>query len=257
MPKFLVVEDHALVLRTLQTYLSRLGDVVTASTLAEGLAAFEEHTDLSGMLVDVNLPDGLGTDLIRTIRRRDPVLPILMLTGSEQRSWANEAQALGAEFVFKPVVAESLDRFSAGAIARDALGDEVVSAVVGTLVVNHGLSPREVQVLTLALGGTPRIALRDELGVSDNTVKTTVRHLLRKTMADTLDDLVKYVLRAALQKRNSGEPRRQQSEPVSSNPTSKSGVRPATGSGAEPGHSDTTGAVFTSGEKPPKAPVAS
>lgn len=221
MPKFLVVEDHALVLRTLQTYLSRAGEVITAGTLAEGLAAFEAHTDLAGMLVDVNLPDGLGTDLIRTIRKRDPALPILMLTGSEQRSWANQAQALGAEFVFKPVVAESLDRFAASAIAKASLGDDVVAAVVGTLVANHGLSPREVQVLTLALEGTPRIALRDELGVSDNTVKTTVRHLLRKTMADTLDDLVKYVLRTALQGRspvNAKPPSEDSQAPKSTSP---------------------------------------
>jgi hypothetical protein len=57
-------------------------------------------------------------------------------------------------------------------------------------------------VLTLSLGGTPRVALTDEMGVSDNTVKTTVRHLLRKTTADTLDDLVQYVMRAALHRRN-------------------------------------------------------
>jgi hypothetical protein len=53
------------------------------------------------------------------------------------------------------------------------------------------------------LSGTPRVALTDEMGVSDNTVKTTVRHLLRKTTADTLDDLVQYVMRAALQRRSS------------------------------------------------------
>jgi DNA-binding NarL/FixJ family response regulator len=147
--EFLVVEDHPMVMRTLKTYLQRVGTVVEAGTVQEGLKAFEEHPNLAGMLVDVNLPDGLGTDLIREIRRRDPVLPILMLTGSDERGW-----------------------------------------------------PREVQVLTLSLGGTPRVALTDEMGVSDNTVKTTVRHLLRKTTADTLDDLVQYVMRAALHRRN-------------------------------------------------------
>jgi two-component system vancomycin resistance associated response regulator VraR len=158
------------------------------------------------MLVDVNLPDGLGTDLIREIRRRDPVLPILMLTGSDERGWANEAHALGVEFVFKPIVTESLERFSARAVARASSGDDSLAAVVSELVSSHGLSPREVQVLTLSLGGTPRVALTDEMGVSDNTVKTTVRHLLRKTTADTLDDLVQYVMRAALHRRNASAP---------------------------------------------------
>ena len=98
---------------------------------------------------------------------------------------------------------ESLERFSARAVARASSGDDSVAAVVSELVSSHGLSPREVQVLTLSLGGTPRVALTDEMGVSDNTVKTTVRHLLRKTTADTLDDLVQYVMRAALHRRNS------------------------------------------------------
>ncbi len=194
-----------MVQRTLQTYLRRLGEVISVTTVAEALRCFEKNVDLAGVLVDVNLPDGLGTDLVREMRRRDPVLPILMLTGSDQRCWANQAHALGAEFVFKPVVAESLDRFSARALAKKALGDEGVAEVVGSLVVEQGLSPREVQVLTLSLAGTPRVALTDELGVSDNTIKTTVRHLLRKTTADTLDDLVQYIMRSALQRRGQTE----------------------------------------------------
>jgi DNA-binding NarL/FixJ family response regulator len=204
-PEFLVVEDHPMVMRTLRTYLQRVGTVLEAGTVQEGLRVFEQHTNLAGMLVDVNLPDGLGTDLIREIRRRDPVLPILMLTGSDERGWANEAHALGVEFVFKPIVTESLERFSARAVARASSGDDSLAAVVSELVSSHGLSPREVQVLTLSLGGTPRVALTDEMGVSDNTVKTTVRHLLRKTTADTLDDLVQYVMRAALQRRSAPE----------------------------------------------------
>ena len=183
-----------MVMRTLKTYLQRVGTVIEAATVQEGLKAFEDHPDLAGMLVDVNLPDGLGTDLIREIRRRDPVLPILMLTGSDER-------------VFKPIVTESLERFSARAVARASSGDDSLAAVVSELVSSHGLSPREVQVLTLSLGGTPRVALTDEMGVSDNTVKTTVRHLLRKTTADTLDDLVQYVMRAALHRRNSSDNR--------------------------------------------------
>ena len=87
-------------------------------------------------------------------------------------------------------------------MAKASSGDDSLAAVVSELVSSHGLSPREVQVLTLSLGGTPRVALTDEMGVSDNTVKTTVRHLLRKTTADTLDDLVQYVMRAALQRRS-------------------------------------------------------
>ena len=128
--EFLVVEDHPMVMRTLKTYLQRVGTVVEAGTVQEGLRAFEEHPNLAGMLVDVNLPDGLGTDLIREIRRRDPVLPILMLTGSDERGWANEAHALGVEFVFKPIVTESLERFSARAVARASSGDDSLAAVV-------------------------------------------------------------------------------------------------------------------------------
>jgi hypothetical protein len=55
-------------------------------------------------------------------------------------------------------------------------------------------------------GQTDEVRRTDELGVSDNTVKTTVRHLLRKTTADTLHDLVQYVMRAALQRRSTTDP---------------------------------------------------
>ena len=61
------------------------------------------------VIVDWNLPDGYGTQLIRNIRKTDRDTPVLMLTGRSDRESVARAAKLGIQgFVAKPFDVEAL-----------------------------------------------------------------------------------------------------------------------------------------------------
>ncbi|MEM7246466.1 MAG: response regulator [Acidobacteriota bacterium] len=78
----LVVDDEELVLRVAELTLRGAGfRVLTALNGAEGLHAFERHADeLALVLIDLNMPDTSGDQLLRKIRRRSEV-PAVLATG--------------------------------------------------------------------------------------------------------------------------------------------------------------------------------
>ncbi len=104
----LIVDDDPSVAELLATVLAHVGHrVAVARTGADALRLSASGApDL--VLVDRNLPDGRGADLVRTLRHRIPGLPALMISGAVGAEELAEAHAAGArELLGKPF--DSLD----------------------------------------------------------------------------------------------------------------------------------------------------
>lgn len=99
----LVVDDESVVLDVLKVALKKAGfTVFTASRLVEGTAMV--HGQKFGCaLIDKNLPDGSGLDLIRLIRQRQPDCTCLVMTAYPNADSILEALKLGAvDYLEKP-----------------------------------------------------------------------------------------------------------------------------------------------------------
>lgn len=131
-----------------------------------------------------------------SLRARYPGLPVLALAAHV--AGLNALQAAGVEVALLPVGAPSLVAFVQRALAAHFVSNARVSRLVRELAVTRTLTTREVQILAYALGDEPRARVRRRLGITENTLKTEVRGLLRKTAARNVDALAKNVLRAAL-----------------------------------------------------------
>ena len=134
-PRILVVDDEAQILRALRTSLQGAGyEVEVAATAAEALTKAAAHPP-DGVILDLVLPDGSGTDVCRELRRwsRAPIL-VLSAVGDEQEKVA--ALDAGADdYVTKPFgIDELLARLRAALRRADAPGDPVVE--LGELVVD-------------------------------------------------------------------------------------------------------------------------
>lgn len=96
----LVVEDEAAIRNGLMALLQISGHRVTAvATVAEALS----HLDGSApthLLLDLNLPDAPGTDVLRHIRSLALPVHVALLTGASDDSLFAEARALTVEAVF-------------------------------------------------------------------------------------------------------------------------------------------------------------
>lgn len=199
-PGFLIVEDDEMVARWLVRAFTRFRPVVRAATVADALSRLADpELRLVALCTDVNLPDGSGLDVLRATREKHPRVPALVLTGSTQPKVVNGSFLLGASFLSKPTTEESLDTFARRALACEGVDDANVLRVIELAAHEWALSDREVELLGLAVADRPRDELADALGVSENTTKTQVRSLLRKSSARNLDHLVRIVLKRALQ----------------------------------------------------------
>lgn len=99
----LVVDDEAIVLDVLKVALKKAGFAVfTAARLVEGTAMIHSQR-FSCALIDKNLPDGSGLDLIRLIRQRQPDCTCLVMTAYPNADSILEALKLGAvDYLEKP-----------------------------------------------------------------------------------------------------------------------------------------------------------
>lgn len=100
--RLLLVEDEEHLAFTLEFNLSQEGfDVTVASTLASAREALQGTFDI--LLLDVMLPDGLGFDLCREIRRDGDVTPIIFLTAKGSPDDIVKGLEAGADdYVTKP-----------------------------------------------------------------------------------------------------------------------------------------------------------
>lgn len=198
-PRFLLVEDHDLGARAVARLLSRFGEVRVAATIAEAQSLLTDPGPWAGLLIDVRLPDGDGLDIVAQVREQDARVPILVMTGGDDRRGTNRAQSLDAEFAFKPLDDTNLLHFAERACARLLVDDRAVAAVITHRARESGLTPREVEVLSLVVAsdGSPRTSAAEALGVSENTAKVHIAAILRKTGHGRLADLVQSILREA------------------------------------------------------------
>lgn len=82
-PGVLIVEDDPQMSTVLSLHVRNAGyRPITASGLAEALAAFEQDRAIALVLSDIRIPTAAdGVEFIRTVRRRSPELPVVAVTG--------------------------------------------------------------------------------------------------------------------------------------------------------------------------------
>lgn len=124
--RVLIVDDEA----TLRTALFRVFDrrgyqVVTASRIAEAkmLTPAEQNVDLA--VIDLNLPDGHGLDLMASLKETHPKCQFIVLTGFGSIEMAVKATQSGAfHFLTKPFNVEELLSIADKAVLQNQLQQE-------------------------------------------------------------------------------------------------------------------------------------
>lgn len=97
--RVLIVEDDPSSLKALARLLTVSGyDTINAPSLAEATQKLIWHPDV--VLLDLNLPDGCGIELLRRLRRRNDPARVALITAAEDPLLA-EAQALGPDATFR------------------------------------------------------------------------------------------------------------------------------------------------------------
>ena len=110
--KVLVVDDEADIRELLEITLSRMGlDTFSAGDVTSAQRLLNEHT-FQLCLTDMRLPDGTGIDLVRSIQKQQPDLPVAVVTAYGSVESAIDSLKAGAfDFVSKIMYSTLDSRF--------------------------------------------------------------------------------------------------------------------------------------------------
>jgi DNA-binding response OmpR family regulator len=131
-PPVVLIDDDRGWLETLSDYLQGKGfDVWTARGARPGLAVLEEH-DISVAVIDFQMPDMNGLELLRAIRERGQHVAVLLLSSEEDPHLAERALELGAQgFLSKNLAPRKLLRRLMALLALAAM-EAILSRVLSS-----------------------------------------------------------------------------------------------------------------------------
>ena len=181
--KVLIVDDHAVVRHGLKSAIESQGYKVVAEAGSINEAqAFMAQTNPDAIIVDINLPDGSGFDLVTWSRKVSPTTAIVVLTLNEGEEYVRAARSAGANaFIMKNAPLSDLIAALDFAISSPT---SFSSKQISSSDMDSGLSAREIDVLHSINHGLSNAAIATNLYISVSTVKTHVSSILRKLDAD-------------------------------------------------------------------------
>ncbi len=198
--RLVVVDDHVLFRRGLVGLLAEMGEFEVVGEASDGKEALEviARTQPEIALLDVNMPGMDGIALVQALRRQRSTLRILMLTISQEGEDLLGAVRAGANgYILKNTDPDSLrNALLKVAEGQGALSPEVVGPVLDALsrsTVSEPatlLSDRELEVLGCLAEGLTTLQIAMRLFISENTVKTHIRHILEKLEASNRTEAV-------------------------------------------------------------------
>jgi DNA-binding NarL/FixJ family response regulator len=208
MARVLIADDHAMIRAGLRQWLEQdrtVEAIAEASTGAETLQQLrEDHLDL--VILDINMPDRSGIDILRHIRSGHPDTKVLVISGFSEKQYAiNVLRAGAAGYLAKDQAPEEFMR----AVHTVLAGRRFVSAALSEMLVSAldepteqplhaSLSQREFQILCKLAVGRSVSEIAQELFISVKTVSTYRARVLEKMKLTTNADLTTYALRNGL-----------------------------------------------------------
>lgn len=197
--RLVVVDDHILFAEGTVSLLSSEPYITVVATAKSGSECLkivkEEHPDV--VLLDINLPDYCGTDLIEKIKAIDANVSIIMLTGQDPAGYVKASLNKGAQgFLLKDCSRTKMIT----AIFEVARGESYISenmdpylraSMIGEKDIidhmnNYGeiqseyLTPQEIEIIELIDQGSSNREIATKLGIKNRTIDSQVNDILIK-----------------------------------------------------------------------------
>ncbi len=209
--RVLIGDDHRIVREGLKQVLADAPDVRVVAEAQTGPEVLQLVADLQGregldlVLLDIALPGMDGLDVLQTLKREHPKLPVLMLSTYPEKQYAVRCIKLGASgYLNKSAdpddMLAAVRKVAAGGVFLTPTTAEALAAAVGQRSAQAGpeaLSHREHQVYRLLTQGLTVSEIGAQLGLAPNTVSTYRVRILEKTGTKNDVELALYAQRHA------------------------------------------------------------
>lgn len=202
----LIADDHALVRRgIMQVLLDEFAHhnavIREVSTGTEALALVEKDPP-TVVVLDLNLPDKNGLEVLKEIKLRRPELPVIILSLYPEEQYGIRALRAGASgYLTKESAPEELvvalkkvldgRKYISESLAEQLAMDRATNSPE---TLYQKLSDRELEVLQMLGRGKTISQISEELSLSVKTISTYRARILEKLHLSTTAEIIRYAL---------------------------------------------------------------
>lgn len=215
--RILLVEDDLMLGKAVKNALENQGNVVDLVTDAESCEAAIKTANFEIILLDVNLPDKSGLEILKNLRASKNNVPVIVLTARDAVSQKIEGLDLGADdYLAKPFIMEelfarmrSLVRRNKGIASPTIIYKDIElnpkNHTVTKNKINIAILPKEFNILKLLFENVGKVISKTQLeemlyswedGAESNTVEVYIHHLRKKFGTDLIKTIrgVGYII---------------------------------------------------------------
>jgi two-component system nitrate/nitrite response regulator NarL len=197
--QILLLDDHKILLEGTQRLLSGLELYEVAATASTSKEATEllKSQDFNILITDYELPDCSGLEIIKMARSVNPDIKVIVLSMHDDPSVVKELLKENIDsFVLKNDTHSSLllalDKITAG---KKYFSDDIAEIMVRQInspSEKNDLSPRETEIIKLIAKDFSTKQIAEVLFISEKTVETHRKNILRKLDCSSVVGLVNY-----------------------------------------------------------------
>ncbi len=202
--RIIIADDHAIFREGLKQVIETTVDMTVVDEAVNGqeLLSKVQGKEYDIVILDITMPGRNGLDVLVELKNIRPKLPVLVLSMHPEEQFALRAYKSGASgYLTKSSPStELLD-----ALYKISRGKKYVSSVLAESLVTglsdvsqqelqHSLSNREYQVMSLIGSGKTVGKIADELSLSVKTVSTYRAHILRKLNMKNNAEITRFVI---------------------------------------------------------------
>lgn len=205
--RIVIADDHHILLDGLKAMLEKHNQIKVLSVYDNGQALLDDlkkqNPDLA--IVDINMPGMQGAELTQKIKELNPNVQVITLSMYDDAAHIMEMIEVGVSgYLLKNVNDTELITAITTVVAGKMYFSSEVSEKLTTMVVNQQrkldepakpkLTERELEILKLISEENSNAEIAEKLFISERTVETHRKNMLRKTNNKTIVGLLKYAL---------------------------------------------------------------
>ena len=189
-----IVDDDQAVRDSLTDLMDSVGLATASYANANDFLADYTKEQMGCLVSDIRMPGMSGLELQQELKRREAMLPIILITGHGDVPMAVQAMRDGAlDFIQKPFRDQALLDLVNQALQscdKQQNSQQQTESVKSHI---HNLTPREHQVMEMIVEGKANKVIAIDLGLSQRTIEVHRANVMQKLEARSVADLVRIV----------------------------------------------------------------